>query len=291
LLYPLLIIFFCVSIIVLNLGINYQTLITITLDLNLRNKNALVCGSSRGIGRAAATEIAKLGANVTLVARTADSLEDVRKDLDTSLGQKHDFIVADFADLTDLKKRVRNLTSVKTIHILINNTGGPPGGPITEAKLEEFTTAFSNHLLCNHILVQAVTPGMKKENYGRIINVISTSVREPIDNLGVSNTTRGAVANWAKTMSKELGPFAITVNNVLPGYTETDRLKEIIKARASKSGQSEEATADAMKSNVPLRRFANPNEVGGVIAFLTTPAAAYINGTNVTVDGGRTKSH
>lgn len=261
------------------------------MDLNLRNKNALVCGSSRGIGKAAAIEIAKLGANITLVSRTVETLEQVRVELDTSLGQKHDFIVADFADLGDLKKRVKNLVSVKTIHILINNTGGPPGGPITEAKIEEFTSALNNHLLCNHLLVQAVTPRMKKENFGRIINVISTSVREPIDNLGVSNTTRGAVANWAKTLSKELGPFSITVNNVLPGFTETSRLKEIITAKAAKSGRSEEATAEAMKLTVPLRRFADPTEVGGVIAFLSSPAAAYINGTNVTVDGGRTKSH
>ncbi len=261
------------------------------MNLNLKNKNALVCGSSRGIGKATAIELAKLGANVTLVARTATALTQVRDELDHSLGQKHDFIVADFSDIQDLKKRIRGLVSVKPIHILINNTGGPPGGPISEAAIEEFTTAFQNHLLCNHLLVKAVTPSMKKEAYGRIINVISTSVREPIDNLGVSNTTRGAVANWAKTFSKELGPFGITVNNVLPGFTETDRLKEIIKTKAGKSGQSEEATAELMKKVVPLRRFADPSEIGSVIAFLSTPAAGYISGTNVTVDGGRTKSH
>lgn len=280
------------QLIALNLAIIFsQTQNYKYVDLNLKNKNALVCGSSRGIGKAVAIELAELGANVTLVARNAQTLTSVRESLDTSKGQKHDFLAADFMDSQDLKKRVHTLVATKTIHILINNTGGPPGGPTSEATIDEFTTAFHNHLICNHILVQSVNKGMKTAGFGRIINIISTSVREPIAGLGVSNTTRGAVANWAKTLSKELGPHGITINNVLPGFTETGRLTEIIKNKVAKSGTDEASVIKAMKSQVPLRRFAAPSEIGSVVAFLCTPAAAYINGTNVTVDGGRTRSH
>jgi len=260
------------------------------LDLNLKNKNALVCGSSRGIGKAAAIELAKLGANVTLVSRTATTLSAVKEELDHSQGQHHDYLVADFTDLSDLKKRVHTLLATKPIHILINNTGGPPGGPITEASTEAFLQAFNNHLIGNHLLVQSVVKGMKEDGYGRVINVISTSVREPITGLGVSNTTRAAVANWSKTMANELGAFGITVNNVLPGFTSTGRLQEIIGNRAKKAGCSEEEMGELLKGQVPMKRFADPLEVGAAIAFLASPAAAYINGTNLTVDGGRTKS-
>ena len=253
------------QLIALNLAIFFtQTQNYNYVDLNLQDKNALVCGSSRGIGRAAALELAELGANVTLVARNAEALTTVRESLDSSKGQKHDFLVADFTDSQDLKKRISTLAATKTIHILINNTGGPPGGPISEATPEEFKSAFHNHLLCNHILVQAVCKGMKEAAYGRIINIISTSVREPIDGLGVSNTTRGAVASWAKTLSKELGPHGITVNNVLPGFTETGRLTEIIKNKATKSGASEEKVVEAMKTGkvqLPPSDYGEPNVI------------------------------
>ncbi len=260
------------------------------MNLDLSGKNALVCGSSKGIGKAAAIEIAKLGANVTLVSRSAEVMADIVKELDTSSGQKHDFLMANFTNSTDLKKKVRGLVSGKTIHILVNNTGGPPSGPIMEAKEIEFTQAFHNHLICNHLLTTLVTPRMIREGYGRIINVISTSVKAPIPGLGVSNTVRAAVANWAKTMANELAVHGITVNNVLPGSTWTDRIREIIQARAAKLNRSEAEIQKAMEREIPLGRFAQAEEVGAAIAFLASPAAAYINGINLPVDGGRTKS-
>ncbi len=260
------------------------------MNLNLTGKNALVCGSSKGIGKATAIELAALGANITLVARSATIMSDLVDEMDDSLGQRHDFLQADFSDSDDLRKKLLGLTLNKTIHILINNTGGPPGGSILTAKPLEFQQAFHNHLICNHLLVQSVVPGMKKSGYGRIVNIISTSVKAPLNNLGVSNTIRGAVGNWAKTLANELGPDGITVNNVLPGYTNTDRLKDLITKWSEQQNISEEEMAERRKQNVPLRRFAEPSEIGNAAAFLCTPAAAYITGTNLVVDGGRTKS-
>jgi 3-oxoacyl-[acyl-carrier protein] reductase len=260
------------------------------MNLDLRGKNALVCGSSRGIGKAAALEIAAMGANVTLVARTAEKLAEVKKELDQSQGQEHGFLIADFSNIEDLRQKVADLTAQKTIHILVNNTGGPPAGPITGAKGAEFQAAFHNHLICNHLLAQEVLEGMKKAGYGRIINVISTSVKQPLTGLGVSNTVRAAVANWAKTLANEVTGFGITVNNVLPGATATDRLQEIIAGKAAKTGQTEAEVAQNMMTSIPAGRFAKPQEVGAAIAFLASPAAAYISGINLPVDGGRTKS-
>lgn len=260
------------------------------MNLNLKNKNALVCGSSKGIGKAAAIELAALGANVTLVSRTASKMAEIIHQLDQTKGQQHDFLVADFTDSSDLRKKIKTLVTIKPIHILINNTGGPPAGKITDANMEAFEKVFHNHLLCNHILAISVLPGMRKTGYGRIINVISTSVKEPIANLGVSNTIRGAVGNWAKTLAGEVGVDGITVNNVLPGFTKTGRLQEIVEAYAKKLGKTVEEQEKLMMSGVPLRRFCEPSEVAAAIAFLASPAAGYISGTNLVVDGGRTKS-
>ncbi|MFK8007072.1 MAG: SDR family oxidoreductase [Saprospiraceae bacterium] len=261
------------------------------MDINLKGKNAFVGGSSRGIGKATAIELAKLGANITLVSRSADKMTDIVHELDNSQGQHHDFLVADFKDIENLKKRVHALALKKNIHILVNNTGGPAPGGMLETGLDDFLEAFKNHLICNHMLVKLFVSGMKESGYGRIINIISTSVKEPLDGLGVSNTTRAAVANWAKTLANELGEYGITVNNVLPGFTDTERLSEILKVRAKKDNISEEEMFEKMKKTVPLQRFAEPKELGMAVAFLASPAAAYITGTNLVVDGGRTKSH
>ena len=174
------------------------------------------------------------------------------------------------------------------MHILVNNTGGPAGGQAIDAEVNEFTSAFNNHLICNHNLVQCVVEGMKSEGYGRIINIISTSVKQPLPNLGVSNTIRGAVANWAKTLANELGQFNITVNNVLPGATDTVRLKSIIETKAEKTGQSIDSIGEVMANQSPMKRIAKPEEIANAVAFLASPAASYINGINVPVDGGRT---
>src|SRR5688500_2224236 len=190
------------------------------MDLNLRAKQAIVCGSTQGIGKATALELALLGASVTLIARNEAKLQQTLTELDTRQGQQHDYLVADFSQPDILAGKIRDYVEQKpAVHILVNNTGGPAGGPILEAQTEEFRQAFTSHLICHHLLAQAVVPLMKKAQYGRIINIISTSVKQPIPGLGVSNTTRGAVANWAKTLSYELASFGITVNNVLPGAT------------------------------------------------------------------------
>ncbi len=260
------------------------------MNLDLRGKKALVCGSTQGIGKAAAIELALLGASITLVARNEEKLQRTVHDLATASGQRHSYLVADFDFPDRLKSDIEKYVSKETAHILINNTGGPPAGPALTASTDEFVKAFSNHLLCNQILVQAVVPGMKEADYGRIINIISTSVKMPIRGLGVSNTIRGAVANWAKTLSVELGPFGITVNNVLPGASMTGRLQAIILDRSQKQNKTTEQVTREMISEIPAGRISSSEEVAAAIAFLATPAAGYINGINLPVDGGRTGS-
>ncbi|MEM6516189.1 MAG: SDR family oxidoreductase [Bacteroidota bacterium] len=259
------------------------------MDLELNNKKALVCGSTAGIGKATALALAKEGTTVTLLARNEEKLKAVLKELPKH--RNHNYIVADFSNPNDLKVKIEEyLTKNEGFHVLINNTGGPAGGPVFSAKIDEFEKAFTQHLKCNHILAQSVVPFMKNQDYGRIINVISTSVKQPLDGLGVSNTIRGAVANWSKTMANELGQFGITVNNVLPGATGTERLTEIIKNKSNKTGKSEEEATSAMKNAIPAKRFAQPEELADAITFLASARAAYINGINLPVDGGRTKS-
>jgi len=260
------------------------------MDLDLTGKHALVCGGSEGIGRAAAHELALLGADVTLLARRAEILERVADELPRREGQQHAFIAADMADSVRLRAQVEALANVRPVHILVNNTGGPPGGPAHGADAAAFLDAFNKHLIAGQALVQAVLPGMRAAGWGRVVNILSTSVKEPIANLGVSNTIRGAVASWAKTLSGELGPFGITVNNVLPGYTRTQRLDQILRDRAQATGKSEDEIAKGMLATVPAGRFAEASELGAVVAFLCSPAAGYVNGINLPVDGGRTKS-
>ncbi|NIK91282.1 SDR family oxidoreductase [Mangrovimonas sp. CR14] len=259
------------------------------MNLELNNKYALVCGSTAGIGKATAISLANEGATVTLVARNEAKLKEVLRDLPNS--DKHNYLVADFSNPEELQEKVNTfITQNHGFHILVNNTGGPAGGPVFSAKLEEFENAFTQHLKCNHVLAQAVVPFMKEAGFGRIINIISTSVKQPLDGLGVSNTIRGAVANWSKTLANELGQFGITVNNVLPGATGTERLTEIIKNKSAKTGKSEDEAAEAMKQAVPAKRFAQPEELADAITFLASSRASYINGINLPVDGGRTKS-
>jgi 3-oxoacyl-[acyl-carrier protein] reductase len=258
------------------------------MELNLTNKNALVCGSTAGIGKAAAMGLAQEGANVTLAARTEEKLKTVLAELPNNGSQNHSYIVADFTNPQQVASAV--LGTGTAFHILINNTGGPPGGAIVDADVNAFAKAFTQHLQTNHLLTQTVIPGMKAANYGRIINVISTSVKQPLDGLGVSNTIRGAVANWSKTMANELGSFGITVNNVLPGATATGRLQEIIENKARKTAKSVDEVSKTMANASPAKRFAQPEEVANAIVFLASEAASFINGINVPVDGGRTKS-
>lgn len=260
------------------------------MDLDLRGKHALVCGASEGIGRATAHELALLGADVTVLARRSDALQTVVDGLPRDGRQRHGSLSADVSDTDKLRAAIDALVDRHPMHILVNNTAGPASGPALTATEDAFLDTFRRHLLANHALVQACVPGMRSAGWGRIVNVISTSVREPIPNLGVSNTIRGAVAGWAKTLSRELAADGITVNNVLPGYTETARLAQILHDRAKAGGQNEDTVAATMRQTVPAGRFARPEEVAAAIAFLCTPAAAYINGVSLAVDGGRMQS-
>jgi 3-oxoacyl-[acyl-carrier protein] reductase len=260
------------------------------MNLSLEGKNAIVCGSSQGIGFAIAEELAFMGANCILLARNEENLKLAAGELDISIRQLHSYHAIDLSDHTAVKELIQQIASTQPIHILINNSGGPAAGPIVDATLEQFLQAFNQHLITNHILTTAVISGMKEAGYGRIVNIISTSVKIPLKNLGVSNTTRGAVASWAKTMANELGQYGITVNNVLPGATRTQRLEAIINNTAQKKGAGIEEVEKEMMEEIPARRFGEAAEVAAVAAFLASPAAAYVNGTSIPVDGGRVGS-
>ena len=260
------------------------------MNISLSGKVAVVCGSSQGIGLATAKELALLGAACILLARNEETLQEAVAQLDTTMGQSHSFFVADFSKPEQVQAAIKTIVSKKTVHILVNNSGGPPASPIVNATAADFLAGLNQHLINNHQLVQAVLPGMQQAGYGRIINIISTSVKVPLRNLGVSNTVRHAVAAWAKSLANEIGAPNITVNNVLPGFTSTARLESLIRHNAGAQQKTTEEVAEAMLAEVPLHRFGTAEEIAAVAAFLATPAASYINGTSIPVDGGRTGS-
>lgn len=253
----------------------------------LHGQHALVCGATQGIGRAVAMALAEQGARVTVLARKAGALAQVVAQLP---GEGHRAVAADLADTDALDRKLQDALGDGVFTVLVNNAGGPPPGPAHRAVVADFEQAFRPHLFAFHTLVTRLLPGMREAGHGRIINIISTSVKQPLPDLGVSNTVRAAVANWAKTLANELGPWNITVNNVLPGATATERLQAIIRAKAERTGASEEEVAAHMRAEVPLRRFARPEEVAAAVAFLAGPGGAYITGINLPVDGGRTAS-
>lgn len=257
--------------------------------MDLSGKTAIIGGSTQGIGFASAQALASLGARCILVSRNEEKLRRAVAEL-SGAGAQHGYIVADYGNPDQLREAVATFVANNKVHILINNTGGPAGGPITQAAPEDFLRAFNQHLICNHILTTLVMEGMKVDGYGRIINIISTSVKIPLKGLGVSNTIRGAVASWAKTMANELARFGITVNNVLPGATSTERLATIVQNKSDKTGRAQNEVEAEMLEEIPAGRFGKPEEIAAMVAFLASPAAAYVNGTSIPVDGGRTGS-
>lgn len=260
------------------------------MHITLNSKTALIGGATQGIGKAIAMQLAECGATVCLVARNETLLKQVCSELPAPAGQKHFYAVADYSDSAALKTALAAIATSHRIDIVVNNSGGPAAGPAMDAAPEAFLNAFTQHLIANQLVVQQFAPGMKAQGWGRIINVISTSVKIPLRNLGVSNTIRGAVASWSKTLANELGPFGITVNNILPGATATERLQQIIKANAAKKGVDEDTVRAEMLHEIPAGRFGEAQEPAYAAAFLSSDFAAYINGINIPVDGGRTGS-
>lgn len=258
------------------------------IHFSLQHKQALVCGSTQGIGWAIAQAFADAGASCTLLARNEEALREKVQSLSRSQGQEHDYAVADFTDPDSLREVVAQLVTKKQYTILINNTGGPKAGMIAEADTIDFEKAFRQHIVGNQVLAQALLPGMKEAGYGRIINIISTSVRIPIDNLGVSNTIRAATASWAKTLSNEVGQYGITVNSILPGFIDTQRLRSLIEVNAGRKNRTIEEVAEEMKATIPAKRFGRAEEIAAVALFLASPAASYVNGVSMPVDGGKT---
>jgi 3-oxoacyl-[acyl-carrier protein] reductase len=258
--------------------------------LDLSGRRALVSGSTQGIGLASAKTLASLGATCILLARNEESLKKAVAELPAAQGQQHSYLVADFSQPEALRTAATEFFKTQQVDILVNNTGGPAAGPITGATTSAFLAAFDQHLICNHILATLAMEGMKAKKWGRIINIISTSVKVPLKGLGVSNTIRAAVAGWAKTFSNEVGADGITVNNVLPGATSTGRLEAIIQNKAGKTGSSTDEVSEEMLNEIPAKRFGTPEEIAAVVAFLSSEAAGYVNGTSIPVDGGRTGS-
>lgn len=259
------------------------------MQIQLQGKRAFVCGATQGIGKSIALQFAKSGASVTICARNEHALKQVINELDKSFHQEHSYLCADFSKPEELKKLLEAYNrNFPVVHILVNNTGGPAPGSIINAQTQEFLNAFQMHLICNHILVQNFLPAMKNAQYGRIINIISTSVKQPLPNLGVSNTIRAAVANWAKTLANEVAQYGITVNNILPGATKTQRLEQIIQQKSQRTDVPVAQIEQEMQNEIPMKRFGLPEELAYLATFLASPYAAYITGVNIPVDGGRT---
>lgn len=258
------------------------------MTIDLTGKTALVCGATQGIGRAIAAQFASCGARVVLLARNAEALEHTRASLISP--ERHRAFIADFSRSDEIAACLADIVGQETIDIVINNTGGPAPGALTAAKPEEFTAAFGAHILVSHTIMQHVLPGMKERGFGRFINIVSTSVRQPLDGLGVSNTIRGAMAGWAKTLANETAQFGITVNNILPGATKTGRLDAIITRKSTASGKTSDEVTAEMEAEIPARRLGEPEEIAYLAAFLASGFSGYITGTSIAVDGGRTKA-
>ena len=253
----------------------------------LTGKHALVCGASKGIGASTAKMLAKAGADVTVCARNEHALQQLCAEMEALGNGKHHSLVLDLEDTESLNPAVSELIEQRgTIHILVNNAGGPPGRPLIENSVSDFDAPFKRHLHASHILTQLVIPGMESTGYGRIVQIISTSVKEPIPNIGLSNTLRGAMASWAKSLSRELHP-CITINNVLPGFTNTERLGSLASSINQRTGKSIEEVHEGWMSQVPIERLIEPLETASAITFLTLPASGGIRGVSLAVDGGR----
>ncbi len=259
-------------------------------EKGLKNKLALVCGGSDGLGFGSAYQLASAGAELIITGRSEGKLREKKKELDRVNNKDNKTLCIDFDRTDEVKRIISELVIKAPIQILVNNCGGPPPGKLILAEPSKLLKAFNQHIIASHIISTLLIPGMESSGYGRIINIISTSVRQPIPDLGISNTIRGAMASWSKTLSNELASTGITVNNILPGTTKTGRLENILSARQKKFNISREEAKNQMLDQIPMGRFAEVEEISKAILFLASPDASYITGTNLQVDGGKIRS-
>jgi 3-oxoacyl-[acyl-carrier protein] reductase len=257
------------------------------MDLRLDGKNAIVCGSSQGIGKAVALRFSEMGANVFILARSENSLKDTIQELHNNGKQSHSYIQVDFSNPENAIQKIKNeIPEEKIFHILVNNSGGPAPGEINSADINNMRLAFEQHVIMSQLLTQYVLLGMKSAGFGRIINIISIGLKQPIENLGISNTIRGAMGSWAKTLARELAPLGITVNNLLPGHTKTTRLEALIQNRAKLGNKSVEQIENELLSLIPAGRLGKPEDIANAAGFLASQEATFITGINLPVDGG-----
>lgn len=260
------------------------------MEISLVGKKALVGGASRGLGKAIAMQLAQCGAEVTLMARNSEKLKAVLAELPVNDGQQHNYLVVDFADFEQFKLIIEEWFKHHQVDILINNTNGPAAGGVMDKSINDYQQSFDLLFKTVCFVTMEALKGMQASSYGRIINLSSISVKEPLQNLVLSNSIRSAVINWAKTLARELAPLGITVNNILTGYFDTERLDEINRLQSEKKGIQLDAYKEAMKQEIPMGRFGKPEEFGHLIAFLASDYASYITGTNIPIDGGLLKS-
>jgi 3-oxoacyl-[acyl-carrier protein] reductase len=259
------------------------------MEISLLNKRAFVGGSSQGIGFSIAERMAACGATVTLTSRNEAKLKVALAQLPTPKGQKHDYCVIDFGDLEALKVVLADYqaqTVENPVAILVLNSGGPPPATAYQATPAQYQTYFNESVMANQMLVQTFVPAMQQRQFGRILTILSLVVKQPKLDLGISNTVRAGIANWAKALSMELGNSGITVNNLLPGFIQTKRLEQLMGVRAQKANVSTEKVIAQLATSIPAARIGAPEDLGNMAAFLASDLASYINGVNIPIDGG-----
>ena len=258
--------------------------------ISLKGKRALIGGSSRGIGKAIAQQLAESGASVTLMARNEEKLKTIIAKLPVSEGQKHNYLLIDFNEFDDYKKTISRFFETHEIDILVNNTQGPKAGGVMDIEVSDYQEAFD--LLFKSIVftTQLALPQMIKNKWGRIINVASISVKEPLSYLALSNSIRAAMVTWAKTLATDIAQHQITVNSILTGYFDTERIKDLNTTKALQLGISTDEVRHNMEQQVPMKRIGDPKEYAFLVAFLASEQASYITGTQIPIDGGLLKS-